>query len=110
MNREKLDDSRSVVGGFYRNEFADLSPEVKQRLFKLMARICEKSYRRGFQQAYDETHPVKVEVHDWRFFESLDDAVDPHWGNKEPSLERLAIELDSDIYDLFDASIEGVRK
>lgn len=41
----------SILHGLKINEFQDITPAMRQKLIKLMARLAEKSYRRGVQQA-----------------------------------------------------------
>src|SRR5437868_2446054 len=41
--------SRSVAKGLRENEFDDLDSRTKSKLVRLMARISEQSYRRGYQ-------------------------------------------------------------
>jgi len=47
-------------------EFEDLPKSTKRKLVKLMARISEKSYRRGVQQALAVGFTHKS-VSDWRY-------------------------------------------
>lgn len=44
------DDDAEITYGFKEAEFSGLPDETKFRLLKLMARIHEKAYRRGFEQ------------------------------------------------------------
>ena len=48
----------SVAHGIDYGEFAKLSNSSKKKLIALMARISEKSYRRGFQHGKEITRPV----------------------------------------------------
>lgn len=75
---------------------------------KHAARACEKAFRRGFQQGWDEAFrcdltPSQIEkysskIADWRFKENWDKAVyapTPNWKGRrsdETSLERLDME------------------
>jgi hypothetical protein len=42
-------EARSVAYGLKEGEFENLPPLVRRKLIRLMARIAEQSYRRGFQ-------------------------------------------------------------
>ena len=42
-------EENSIARGFKPHEFSNLETDVKSKLIKLMARISEKSYRRGLQ-------------------------------------------------------------
>lgn len=68
----------SVAYGMKQNELDDLPKGVKKKLIRLMARISEASYRRGFQQGvvFKEERPKTItnDLWKWRFEQSLDKA------------------------------------
>jgi hypothetical protein len=55
----------SILQGLKMNEFSELPKPTLRKLVKLMARISERSYRRGVQQALSVgcIHPVS----NWRY-------------------------------------------
>ena len=77
-------------------KLSTLSPTTKLKLLKLIARISEQSFRRGFQQGHftaeSGTHPVKVDLGEWRFSLSPDLAPSPHGYTKTTAMERLYVE------------------
>jgi hypothetical protein len=92
----------SVGHGFEFDEFADIPPKTTKKLMKLMARIAEQSYRRGFQQALESELPITVDViWKWRYDPPLDGSPSPFGHNKSTSLERLDIENGITLRDLF---------
>jgi hypothetical protein len=69
----------TLLSGFKPGEFDDLPEKTKRRLVRLMARISEKSYRRGCQQALT-TGCAHKSISDWRY-QTLDKSqgVDTKW-------------------------------
>jgi len=55
----------SILSGFKEDEFKDLPKGTKKKLIKLMSRISEKSYRRGFQHGA-ECKFFHKNIGDWR--------------------------------------------
>ena len=88
----------SIARGFKPNEFSNLETDVKSKLIKLMARISEKSYRRGLQ--HGNLGIAIVDPSELRFnispeYSPLTDIVDKdgNWvNNKESSIDRLKME------------------
>ena len=84
----------SVAHGLKRNEFATLPELVKKRLVKLIARIAEKSYRRGFQHGTLGLHTV--DAYKFRYKKSLDQSpftdVLPPCSCGHTAIERLFME------------------
>lgn len=89
MNTEPV---TSVTHGIEDDFFAHLDDITKHHLLVIMARISEKSFRRGFHQAIESDHPVIVEPLDWRHLSSLDEATSPHGRCSMPSIDRLGTE------------------
>ena len=48
----------SVAYGLHHGEFDNLNDDTKRKLIRLMARISEASYRRGFQQGSTKTQTL----------------------------------------------------
>lgn len=92
---------RSVAFGLKFGEFATLDKSTREKLILLMARISEKSYRRGFQYGKEIDGPT-VDPNKFCFEgPSLDRSPftdtfhkDGRWAHKSghSSLERLMIE------------------
>ena len=88
----------SIADGLEPNEFYFLDDDIKQKLIKLMARISEKSYRRGLQ--HGSLGIAIVDPAELRFNVSPDyspftDVADKNgnWvNNKESSIDRLKME------------------
>lgn len=89
----------SVARGFSEDEFAAIDPRLKRKLLRLMARIAEKSYRRGYQQGEYLNRPEnigdewRINPADLRHRTNLD--VSPGVDSKHyktTSLERLDME------------------
>ena len=88
----------SIADGLEPNEFNFLDDDIKQKLIKLMARISEKSYRRGLQ--HGSLGIAIVDPAELRFNVSPDyspftDVADKNgnWvNNKESSIDRLKME------------------
>jgi len=82
--------TRSVAGGLKYREFGSLDTRTKKKLIKLMARISESSYRRGFQHGTLGIHiidPVTL-----RFDRSLDKSPYTDTKGGHTSKERLEME------------------
>jgi hypothetical protein len=62
--------AHSVAAGLHGGEFDELDTRTKKKLIRLMARIAEKSYRRGYQHGTLPTRTVDPSV--LRFERSLD--------------------------------------
>ena len=87
-----------VASGLVRGQFAHLSLEDKMSLLRLMARVSEASYRRGFQQGFvlRDNFPERIvgNLAAWRYDESLDDAISPDgFPSSGTSLDRLDMEF-----------------
>jgi hypothetical protein len=85
--------SNSVAYGLKEGEFEDLSPSAKRKLVRLMARIGEQSYRRGFQHGATFSDKACIDPADLRFRRSLDKSLytdSPNGGGT--SIERLFME------------------
>jgi hypothetical protein len=85
--------STSVAYGLKEDAFAHLSERDRKRLVRLMARISEKSYRRGVQHGALLTGGIsKDKIAKWRFDASLDSS--PWVGSPmiQKSTERLFME------------------
>jgi hypothetical protein len=88
----------SIARGFKPHEFSDLDTDVKNKLIKLMARISEKSYRRGLQ--HGSLGIAVVDPAELRFNVSPDyspftDVADKNgnWINdKQSAIDRLKME------------------
>lgn len=87
-------DEMSPMHGLCEYEFHALSAKEKALLLRMIARCCEKSFRRGFQQGWDskERGDKVCDLHDWRFGVSLGLSPSPHGTYHSTSLERLRIE------------------
>ena len=90
----------SIAYGLKLGEFENLDKEVKRKLLKLMSRISERSYRRGFQHG-KEIKGKTVDPFIFRYKTSLKDSPytdtffeDGKWANKSghSSLDRLRLE------------------
>lgn len=90
----------SLAHGLKFGEFNDIPNEKISKLIRLMARISEKSYRRGVQQAamfFIEKDGAGIidsdqsSLHDWRYGTSLDESPGLD-GYHSSSLERLFCE------------------
>lgn len=88
----------SAAHGLRMWEFNDIDPEKKKKLLRLMARIMEKSYRRGVQQALHlERKGALANLYsekalsDYRYEKDLDKSIGID-GFNSSSLERLWIE------------------
>jgi hypothetical protein len=94
----------TIHRGFYKKEFADLDPAIRKRLLRLMARISESSYRRGFQQGVSAvTTGRRVKIRDlahWRLVTPLDKSVAPHDERTTTSFERLAFKHTCELAEL----------
>jgi hypothetical protein len=80
--------------GLSHGHFLGLSETLREQIFRLIARVSEKSYRRGFQQGYD-SHKRGDHLCDllkWRFEIDLDYSVSPHCTYHSGSAERMELE------------------
>lgn len=88
----------SIADGLEPNEFNFLDDDVKQKLIKLMARISEKSYRRGLQHGsfgIAVVDPAYLRFNVSPEYSPLTDITDKdgNWvNNKESSIDRLKME------------------
>ena len=88
----------SIADGLEPNEFYFLDDDIKQKLIKLMARISEKSYRRGLQHGsfgIAVVDPAHLRFNISPEYSPLTDIVDKdgNWvNNKESSIDRLKME------------------
>jgi hypothetical protein len=80
--------------GLSHGHFLDLPMQRRVEIFRLLARVAEKSFRRGFQQGYDSrARGDKVcDLYDWRFCIDLDYSVSPHGTYHSGSAERMEME------------------
>ena len=90
-------DESSPAHGLQVGEFDDLPMEKKRKLIRLMARMNEKSFRRGGQQGVEfKTRCPKEIVPDlveWRYGQSLDNAIGLNgWTGLNNSTIRLFVE------------------
>lgn len=76
----------SILHGLKMDEFRDMPKATRRKLVKLMARLSEKSYRRGVQQALSVEciHPVA----DWRYG-SLEKSTGIDTQRSETVIKRL---------------------
>ena len=80
-------------------EFDGIPEKQKKKLTVIMARIMEKAYRRGVQQALhlNETNEISDKLlsseglHNWRYGNSIDESIGVD-GFQTKSVERLLIE------------------
>jgi 5-methylcytosine-specific restriction endonuclease McrA len=83
--------------GLRHGEFLQLSEEQKHLLRHMIARVAEKSFRRGFAQGWD-SHERGDKVCDlirWRFHTSLGVSVSPHGSYTTTAEDRLQCECDT---------------
>jgi hypothetical protein len=87
-------DNTSPLHGLRFAEFKHLSAEDSALLVALMARIAEKSFRRGFHQGWDsrERGDKVCDLERWRFATGLDVSVSPHDTYHDTAARRLFIE------------------
>lgn len=89
--------SSSSVYGLKEFEFSDLPDKQKIKLKRLMARIMERAYRRGVQQAitlYQDGHipdSILNDLYSWRYGNDLDESIGIDY-YKTTSVERLDME------------------
>lgn len=107
----------SVAYGLKYGEFLEVDDRLRKKLFRLLARVSEQSYRRGFQQGqhFIEIGVKTVDPNKLRFDTALDrsphtDAFDDmnRWRGRSgmSSLERLLIEYPALVELLGDAGID----
>lgn len=91
MNFDSLTDP---CHGLSEQHFAHLEECDKNEIRRLIARISEKSFRRGFQQGYDshKRGDELCDLHAWRFSTDLDYAVSAHGTYHSTADERLETE------------------
>lgn len=82
----------SVASGLKMDEFRDLPDRVKRKLLRLMARISEQSYRRGFQHGIVIGDRRCIDPSDFRFKRSLDKSPYTDGPGGYTSIERLQME------------------
>lgn len=84
----------SVAVGLEYEAFAHLSEQDKKRLIRLMARIAEKSYRRGVQQgaALHDCPMFRDDLAEWRYMTPLDHSAWADSPYTETSVSRLFTE------------------
>jgi hypothetical protein len=86
---------RNVAHGLKYGEFQELPKQTKKKLVRLMARVAEQSYRRGFQQGREMPwgrHSVNPA--DFRFKRSLDKSpyTDTRGRGGHSAIDRLFME------------------
>ncbi len=91
--------AHDITNGLPDDAFRHLSGKDKARLVKLMARLAERSYRRGFQhgavakQASPALDACGVEIYDWRYGRVTDQCpIFGHPGFSEAAIGRLFME------------------
>jgi hypothetical protein len=85
--------SCSVAHGLEMGEFDSLPPRIKKKMIRLMARVAENSYRRGFQHGVVIGGRRCIEPEELRFRRSLDKSPytdKPRMGHS--SVDRLFME------------------
>ena len=88
----------SSIYGFKVLELLDLDQNLQNKLMRMIARIMERAYRRGVQQAItlykNGNIPDEIisNLHDWRYDNNLDISPGLHRGFQTTSLERLEME------------------
>jgi hypothetical protein len=80
----------SLAAGLRHGEFDELDKRTKKKLIRLMARIAEQSYRRGYQHGTLPSRTVDPAV--LRFERSLDKAPFTDSKMSFTSIERLRME------------------
>lgn len=87
-----------VTHGIPEDLFSGMSDQQKDDVAKLMARISERSYRRGFQQgvtiATKRPADLPRDLHGWRYRASTDKSPWADSEHVEPSVDRLFGEND----------------
>lgn len=80
--------------GLSHGHFLDLSLQRRAELFRLISRVAEKSFRRGFQQGYDSRKrgDSLCDLHAWRFEIDLDYSISPHGTYHTSSAQRMESE------------------
>ena len=88
----------SIANGLEPNEFYFLDDDIKQKLIKLMARISEKSYRRGLQHgslgiAIVDPAELRFNVSpDYSPFTDVADENGNWFNDKQSAIDRLKME------------------
>lgn len=80
--------------GLSHGHFVDLSLQHRAEIFRLISRVSEKSFRRGFQQGYDshKRGDSLCDLHAWRFDIDLDYSVSAHGTYHTSSVQRMESE------------------
>lgn len=87
-----------VDDGISERALADLTAAQRRVVVKLLARVSERSYRRGaqqgitFQRNRPHTLPDDIGLHDWRYGTSTDEAPWLDMRHVESAMERLFVE------------------
>jgi hypothetical protein len=91
MQFDSVTDACHGLSSFH---FAHLCDADKSAVRRLISRVSEKSFRRGFQQGYDSRKrgDAMCDLHQWRFSTDLDYAVSAHGTYHNSSDQRLEIE------------------
>jgi hypothetical protein len=84
----------SIAYGCVYNEFEDLPEKTKKKLTRIMARLAERSYRRGFQQGVFLSREGRqiVDLYHFRYQTSLDAAPMTDGGYIDSATNRLFME------------------
>lgn len=73
---------------------------IQKKIIKQIERLCEKQYRKGFQQGYYACKNKELsekQVNDFRYegmSQNYSKMTHPHTGRKQVALERLMNEID----------------
>lgn len=95
MRRASHFHSGAVTYQLHFGEFNHLSSKDRKKLRRIMARISEKSYRRGVQHGYsmaEEGEEPTISLDDFRYRRSLDQSPAPDGYVSTSALDRLDIE------------------
>ena len=82
----------SIAYGLHEDEFDGLPTSTKRKLVRLMARIAEQSYRRGFQHGAVLENKAWMDPLELRYRQSLDESPYTHSPGGHTSVERLFME------------------
>ena len=84
---------QSAAYGLQFNEFDHLDNKNKKKLIKLIARIAEASYRRGFQHGDVIVHGMAdTQMYKYRYRTSLDLSPYSNFPGSTSAIERLFME------------------
>ena len=93
----------NISHGIKGRPLESLTEKQKRVVLKLLARVSEKSFRRGFQHGQECGKDAIITGHDLRYgkhSKSLDESFEPVMGVRTiSSLERLLIENSNEIWD-----------